>query len=316
MDRTPLPSLDTAKALVQVLPHLRDLAGTTVVIKYGGNAMATDDHKVCFAQDVVMLKMLGIKPVVVHGGGPQIADMLDRLGIESHFIQGIRVTDVQTAEVVEMVLGGRVNKEIVSLINNNGGKAIGITGKDASLITAVPFDFVDHLPNPISTERCDTNFTGTIKNIDTGILTSLQSSGFIPVIAPIGTDSHGNTYNINADLVAGSLAEALQAQKLLLLTNTTGVFDNNNCLVSTLDLEQAHSYIANGTIKAGMLPKVQCAISAVSNGVDSAHIINGCTSHALLQELFTNQSIGTEVIKSAQSSADTYDSTGQTAIAF
>jgi len=277
---------DTARVLNEALPYLKRYAGQTIVIKYGGNAM-TDEHlKRCFAQNIVTLKHVGINPVIVHGGGPQIARMLDRLNISSEFLDGMRVTDSATMEVVEMVLGGVVNKSIVSLLNQVGGKAVGLTGKDADLILANPL----HLPGR---EKDALGFVGQVNEINTGVVRKLQEQNFIPVIAPIGTDTNGSSYNINADLVASAVASKLKAARLLLLTNTPGILDKQGALLTGITPTQIAALIADGTIQGGMLPKVQCALDAVAAGVGSVQIIDGRVEHAVLLELFTDQGVGT-----------------------
>lgn len=277
---------DTARVLNEALPYLQRYSGQTVVIKYGGNAM-TDDHlKHCFAQNIATLKHVGINPVVVHGGGPQIAQMLDRLKIESQFLDGMRVTDAATMEVVEMVLGGVVNKNIVSLLNQVGGRAIGLTGKDAQLIMADPL----HLPGR---EPDALGYVGQVNSVNTGVIKRLQEQNIIPVIAPIGTDKKGASYNINADLVASAVASQLKATRLLLLTNTPGILDKEGQLLTGITPTQIASLISDGTIQGGMLPKVQCALDAVAAGVGSVQIIDGRVEHAVLLELFTDQGVGT-----------------------
>lgn len=286
------PSVDlqaarnTARVLNEALPYLQRYAGQTVVIKYGGNAM-TDEHlKRCFAQNIATLKHVGVNPVIVHGGGPQIADMLSRLEIKSEFLDGMRVTDAATMEVVEMVLGGVVNKNIVSLMNQVGGNAIGLTGKDANLILAESL----HLPGR---EANALGFVGEVKQINTDTIHRLQKQDLIPVIAPIGTDANGASYNINADLVASAVASALKATRLLLLTNTPGILDKQENLLTGITPSQIAALIADGTIQGGMLPKVQCALDAVNAGVGSVQIIDGRVEHAVLLELFTDQGVGT-----------------------
>ena len=284
---------DRARVLTEALPYLQRFAGKTIVVKYGGNAMENDELKNSFAQGVVMLKAVGINPVVVHGGGPQIGDMLKRLNIESSFVQGMRVTDASTMDVVQMVLGGLVNKEIVTLINNNGGRAVGITGKDGRFIRARRLKVTRKTPEMTVPEIIDIGHVGEVETVDTGIIEMLQQSDFIPVVAPIGVDDKGSSYNINADLVAGKLAEELKAEKLLLLTNTPGLLSKDGELLTGLDADQVEKLIADGTIYGGMLPKIQCALSAVGNGVNRAHIIDGRVPHALLLELLTDQGVGT-----------------------
>ena len=282
----PITARDTARVLNEALPYLQRHGGRTVVIKYGGNAMVDEDLQRLFAQNVVMMKQVGIEPVVVHGGGPQIGAMLSRLSIESRFEDGLRVTDAATMEVVEMVLGGLVNKNIVSLLNQVGGRAIGLTGKDSSMIRAVPAT----LPG-----RPDTSlgFVGEVDRIDPTLVRQLQRDGSIPVIAPIGTDDAGASYNINADLVASAVAKALEASRLLLLTNTPGILDARGELLTGLSPSDVAALIADGTISGGMLPKVQCALDAVAAGVGSVVILDGRVENAVLLELFTDQGAGT-----------------------
>ena len=282
---------DIATVLTEALPYLQRYAGKTVVIKYGGNAMENDELKNSFARDVTLLKAVGITPVVVHGGGPQIGSMLKRLNIDSQFVHGIRVTDASTMDVVQMVLGGLVNKEIVTLINSNGGRAIGVTGKDGRFIRARRL--TETRLAEITQERIDIGQVGEVDSIDTDIITMLHDSDFIPVIAPIGVDDSGASFNINADLVAGHLAQALTAEKLLLLTNTVGLLDNDGNLLDRLDFPEAAELINNGTIYGGMLPKIQCALDAVRCGVKAAHIIDGRVPHAVLLELLTDRGVGT-----------------------
>ena len=276
----------TATVLNEALPYLQRYSGQTVVIKYGGNAMTDETLKRSFAQNVVMMKQVGINPVVVHGGGPQIGDMLNRLAIESHFLDGMRVTDEATMNVVEMVLGGSVNKNIVSLLNQVGGQAIGLTGKDANLIQAKPLQLPGRAPDALG-------YVGEIQSINTELLNKLVADDIIPVIAPIGTDSSGASYNINADLVASSIAIALNASRLLLLTNTPGILDDKGELLTGLTPKDIEALIEVGTLHGGMLPKVQCSLDAVAAGVSSVVIIDGRVEHAVLLELFTNQGVGT-----------------------
>jgi len=277
---------DTARVLNEALPYLQRYAGQTIVIKYGGNAM-TDEHlQKCFAQNIVMMKHVGINPVVVHGGGPQIAELLERLDIKSEFLDGMRVTDAATMEVVEMVLGGSVNKNIVSLLNQVGGKAVGLTGKDAGLIHASPLSLPGRDANALG-------YVGQVSHINTEVVRHFQQENFIPVIAPIGTDDEGASYNINADLVASAVASAIQATRLLLLTNTPGILDKQDNLLTGITPTQIAALIEDGTIAGGMLPKVQCALDAVAAGVGSVQIIDGRVEHAVLLELFTDQGVGT-----------------------
>lgn len=293
MNPTDKNSSVTAKVLTEALPYIQKFSGKCVVIKYGGNAMVDEALKTSFAKNIVLLKLVGINPVVVHGGGPQIGDLLSKLGKESHFIDGMRVTDSETMDIVEMVLGGLVNKDIVNLINRNGGKAIGLTGKDGQFIKAHKLMVsrpTDDLKVP---EIIDIGHVGEVDAIDTSIVSMLVSSDFIPVIAPIGTDQSGQSYNINADLVAGKMAEVLEAEKLMLLTNVTGLMDKDNQVLTGLSTQQVDNLIADGTIHGGMLPKIKCALEAVKNGVGSAHIIDGRVENAVLLEILTDSGVGT-----------------------
>jgi len=279
---------DAARVLNEALPYIQRYTGQTIVVKYGGNAM-TDEHlKRCFAQNIVMLKQVGINPIVVHGGGPQIGQMLDKLDINSEFVEGMRVTDAPTMEVVEMVLGGLVNKDIVSLLNQAGGRAVGITGKDSSTIQAKPMQLDGHAKDVLG-------FVGEVENVSIKLVNQLQQDNFIPVIAPIGTDANGASYNINADLVASAMATALGASRLLLLTNTPGILDKNDELLTPVSTTQVKELIADGTLYGGMLPKVQCAIDAVNSGVGSVIILDGRVEHAVLLELFTDAGVGTQI---------------------
>jgi acetylglutamate kinase len=279
-----------AQTLAEALPYIKRFFDKTIVIKYGGNAM-TDEHlKNCFAQDVVLLKLVGMNPVVVHGGGPQINDMLDRLGKKGEFIQGMRVTDAETMDVVEMVLGGQVNKEIVNLINRHGGKAVGLTGQDGNFIHAHKL-LMEDLSDP--TKMIDVGQVGEISAIDPSIINFLDSGDFIPVVAPIGVGEDGDTYNINADVVAGKLAEILGAEKLILLTNTPGVLDKAGNLLTGLTPKQIDDLVADGTLSGGMLPKIGSALDAARSGVKSVHIIDGRVEHALLLEVLTDEGVGT-----------------------
>jgi acetylglutamate kinase len=279
-----------AQILAEALPYIRRFHGKTIVVKYGGNAMTDEKLKHSFARDVVLLKLVGMDPVVVHGGGPQIDDMLKRVGKKGEFIQGMRVTDRETMDIVEMVLGGLVNKEIVNLINQAGGRAIGLTGKDGSFIRAKRL----LLPNKDdATDMLDIGQVGEIQSIDPEIISLLESREFIPVVAPIGVGEDGESYNINADLVAGKLAEILHAEKLILLTNTPGVLDKNGKLLTGLTPKQVEALFADGTIHGGMLPKIGSALDAAKSGVKSVHIIDGRVEHALLLEVLTDQGVGT-----------------------
>jgi len=279
-----------AKILAEALPYIRRFSGKTIVIKYGGNAMTDERLKHSFARDVVLLKLVGMNPVVVHGGGPQIDELLKRVGKKGEFVQGMRVTDAETMDVVEMVLGGLVNKEIVTLINQHGGRAIGLTGKDGSFIRARKM----LLPVKDSeSEMLDIGQVGEVASIDPEIIALLETREFIPVVAPIGVGSDGLSYNINADLVAGKLAEVLRAEKLVLLTNTPGVLDKDGNLLTGLTPKQVDELFADGTIHGGMLPKISSALDAAKGGVKSVHIIDGRVEHALLLEVLTDEGVGT-----------------------
>jgi acetylglutamate kinase len=282
-----------AQVLSEALPYIRRYVGKTLVIKYGGNAMESEELKTGFARDIVLMKAVGINPVVVHGGGPQIGDLLKRLSIESHFIDGMRVTDAQTMDVVEMVLGGQVNKEIVNLINSHGGSAIGLTGKDAQLIRAKKLTVSRQTPEMTQPEIIDIGHVGEVTQVNTDLINMLVKGDFIPVIAPIGVGPAGESYNINADLVAGKVAEALQAEKLMLLTNIAGLMDKQGNVLTGLNTAQVEALIADGTIHGGMLPKIRCALDAVQAGVTRSHIIDGRVPHAVLLEIFTDSGVGT-----------------------
>jgi acetylglutamate kinase len=293
MSLTPDTAANVARVLSQALPYIQRFRGKTVVVKYGGNAMVDEDLKQGFARDIVLMKLVGINPVVVHGGGPQIGSLLKRIGKESQFVEGMRVTDAETMDVVEMVLGGLVNKEIVNLINRHGGKAVGLTGKDGDLIRARKMTITRKTPELEVPEIIDIGHVGEVQSIDPSVVMMLDSGDFIPVIAPIGVGEDGFSYNINADLVAGKLAEVLKAEKLMLLTNTTGLLDKEGRLLTGLGAEQVERLIADGTIYGGMLPKIRCALEAVRGGVTSAHIIDGRVQHAVMLELFTDEGVGT-----------------------
>jgi acetylglutamate kinase len=286
---------DKAKVIAEALPYIQRFWDKTVVIKYGGNAMTDPVLKTAFARDVVLLKLVGLNPVVVHGGGPQIEDLLRRVGKKGEFIQGMRVTDAETMDLVEMVLGGQVNKEIVNLINQAGGKAVGLTGKDGRFIRAKKL-MMESQENP--GEVIDIGQVGEITKIDPSLIAFLDSGDFIPVIAPIGVGSEGETYNINADVVAGKLAEVLKAEKLVLLTNTPGVLDKAGKLLTGLTPRKIDDLVADGTLSGGMLPKIASALDAARSGVKSVHIIDGRVEHALLLEIMTDQGVGT-LIQSA-----------------
>ncbi|MEQ9450300.1 MAG: acetylglutamate kinase [Pseudomonadales bacterium] len=288
-------SSQTAKVLTEALPYIQRFHGQTIVVKYGGNAMTEAHLKASFARDVVLMKLVGMNPIVVHGGGPQIGEYLDKLNIESKFVNGLRVTDATTMDVVQMVLGGLVNQEIVSLINTNGGKAVGVTGKDARLIQAKKLALSTASLTATASEIIDIGHVGEITHIATELLETLNHSNFIPVIAPIGVGSQGESYNINADIVAGKLAEALQAEKLLLLTNTPGILDADQQTISQLTRAEVEQLISAGVISEGMLPKVQCALDAIANGVNSVQIVDGRVEHALLLEILTDSGVGTQI---------------------
>ena len=283
---------NVAHVLTEAMPYIRRFRGKTVVIKYGGNAMVDETLKSGFARDIVLAKLVGLNPIVVHGGGPQIGHLLERIGKESEFVDGMRVTDRETMDVVEMVLGGLVNKEIVNLINSHGGKAVGLTGKDGGLIHATKMQMKRDDPVTKTSEIIDIGHVGEVQSIDTSILDMLTHGDFIPVVAPIGVGDDGHSYNINADLVAGKLAEVLQAEKLILLTNTRGILDHDENLLSGLTAGDVNRLIEEGVIHGGMLPKVKCALDAINSGVRSSHIIDGRVEHAVLLELFTDDGVG------------------------
>jgi len=282
-----------AEVLIEALPYIRRFHDKTIVIKYGGNAMVDESLKNGFARDVVLMKLVGMNPVIVHGGGPQIGQLLDRIGKQSQFVQGMRVTDRETMDIVEMVLGGLVNKEIVNLINGHGGKAVGLSGKDGGLIRAKKMVVKTTQNKDLPSEIIDIGHVGDVDQIDPELVSLLDSKDFIPVIAPIGVDEAGQTYNINADIVAGKLAVTLAAEKLILLTNTTGVLDQSGELLTGLTANEVDTLVRNGTIQGGMMPKVHCALDAVKSGVKASHIIDGRVAHAVLLEVFTNQGVGT-----------------------
>lgn len=291
-----------ARVLTEALPYIRQFHGATIVVKYGGNAMVAEDLKRAFARDVVLLKLVGMNPIVVHGGGPQIGELLDRLNIPTRFVNGMRVTDAATMDVVQMVLGGLVNKDIVSLLNTAGGRAVGISGKDANLIRARKLKLErggegaspeDAATSEQATEIIDIGHVGEVETVNRGLLDTLIDTGFIPVIAPVGVGADGESYNINADFVAGAVAERLHAQKLVLLTNTPGILDAEGRTLTGLGREDASRLIADGTLAGGMLPKAECALSAIESGVATAHIIDGRVPHALLLEVLTDRGVGT-----------------------
>jgi len=282
-----------AKVLIEALPYIQRFTGKTFVIKYGGNAMVDEKLKSSFARDIVLLKHVGINPVVVHGGGPQIGDLLKRIGKQSEFIDGMRVTDEETMDIVEMVLGGQVNKEIVNSINQHGGKAVGLTGKDGELIHAKKLKIKQDSPELNASEIIDLGHVGEVDRINTRVVDMLINDDFIPVIAPIGVDNNGVSYNINADLVAGKMAATLTAEKLILLTNIAGLLDKNDQLLTGLTADRIDALTKDGTIYGGMLPKISSALDAVQGGVKSSHIIDGRIEHAVLLEIFTDLGIGT-----------------------
>lgn len=286
-------ALDIARVLTEALPYIQKFSGKTIVVKYGGNAMVDDDLKNSFARDMVLMKLVGMNPIVVHGGGPQIGALLAKLGKESKFIDGMRVTDSETMDVVEMVLGGLVNKDIVNLINSHGGNAVGLTGKDGALLRAEKLTFTRNAPEMAVPEIIDIGHVGKVASINTAVVDMLISGNFIPVIAPIGVGDNGESYNINADLVAGKLAEVLKAEKLILLTNAAGVLNAQGEVVSGLRTKDIQALIDSGEIHGGMLPKVACAVDALLSGVRTAHIIDGRVQHAVLLEIFTNEGVGT-----------------------
>ncbi len=286
-----------AHVLMEALPYIQKFQGKTVVIKFGGNAMIDHDLKNSFARDIVLMKLVGINPVVVHGGGPQIGGLLAKLGKTTEFIDGMRVTDSETMDVVEMVLGGLVNKEIVSLINLNGGKAVGLTGKDGNFIHARKINITKPGTIDDAPEIIDLGHVGEVSGIDPSVVEMLNRGDFIPVIAPIGVGKDGYSYNINADLVAGKVAEVLNAEKLILLTNTAGILDKQGQLLTGLKLHDIDALIADQTITGGMLPKTRCATDALKGGVNSVHIIDGRVDHAVLLELFTDRGVGTLLLR-------------------
>ncbi len=289
--------IDKAKVLIEALPYIRRFYDKTIVIKYGGSTMEEERLKRSFAQDIVLLKYIGINPVIVHGGGPQIGGLLSKLGKKSQFVEGMRVTDAETMDVVEMVLVGKVNKEIVSLINQQGGKAVGLSGKDGGLIVAKKLKLTKSRGGDEAPEIIDIGMVGEVKGINPEVIEALEKEKFIPVIAPVGVGEEGETYNINADLVAGKVASALKAEKLILLTDVEGVQDEKKRLIPTLDAEQAKRLMAQKVISAGMIPKVNCCLDALEGGVIKTHIINGTVDHAILLEIFTDVGIGTQIYK-------------------
>jgi acetylglutamate kinase len=293
--------LDRARILIEALPYIRKFNKQTVVIKYGGHAMVDDNLKKGFAQDIVLMKYVGLNPVIVHGGGPQIGKVLNKLSIKSNFVSGHRVTDQQTMDVVEMVLAGKVNKEIVATINTHGGQAVGLSGKDGHLITARKLTLLSSPGRQYTNsgkppEIIDIGLVGEVVSINNRIIESLLDNQFIPVIAPVGVGKDNETYNINADLVAGHVSSSLRAKKLILLTDVEGVLDKDGALISSLKADDAEKMIANGAITEGMIPKLQCSLEALKGGVEKVHIIDGRKDHALLLEVFTDEGVGTELI--------------------
>jgi acetylglutamate kinase len=289
-------SMEQAEILLEALPYIRRFYNKTIVIKYGGHAMLDEDLKQSFARDVLMMKYIGINPVVVHGGGPQIGTYLKKLGKESRFVQGMRVTDEETMNIVEMVLVGMVNKEIVGLINRHGGKAVGLSGKDGNLIEAEKYYLSEEKAKDTPSEIIDIGLVGRVTKINAALIKSLAKDGFIPVIAPTGVGEHGETFNINADIVAGEVAAALQAEKMILLTDVEGVLDQQKRLINTMSDQDARRMIEAGVVEGGMFPKVKCCIKALRGGVRKAHIVDGRLKHAVLLEMFTDSGIGTEIV--------------------
>lgn len=289
-------SMERADILLEALPYIRRFYGKTVVIKYGGHAMVDEELKNLFARDVVMMKYIGINPVVVHGGGPQIGKILEKMGKDSRFIQGMRVTDEETMDIVEMVLAGKVNKEITGLISRHGGKAVGLSGKDGNLTKAEKYYLSTEKVKDAPSEIIDAGLVGRVTSINAELILSLERDGFIPVIAPTGVGEQGETYNINADLVAGAVAAALLAEKLVLLTDVPGVLNDAGEIINTMSDAQAEEMIASGVIVGGMFPKIKCCLKALKSGVKKAHIIDGRLKHAVLLEMFTDKGIGTEIV--------------------
>jgi len=292
-----------ADVLIEALPYIQRFKGKTVVVKFGGNAMIDEALKQSFARDIVLMKLVGLNPIVIHGGGPQIGQLLTKLGKTTGFIDGMRITDSETMDVVEMVLGGLVNKEIVNLINRHGGKAVGLTGKDGDFIRAKKIHLKKSAPEAHASEIIDLGHVGEVSSIDPAVVDMLGRSDFIPVIAPIGVGDDGRSYNINADLVAGKIAEVLKAEKLILLTNTAGILDKQENLLTGLSIKDIDDLIEDGTISGGMIPKTRCATDALKGGVTSVHIIDGRVEHAVLLELFTNQGVGTLLLRASRDKA-------------
>jgi acetylglutamate kinase len=293
MTESRIDAMHISKVLTEALPYIQRFTGKTIVVKFGGNAMIDEQLQNSFARDIVLMKLVGMNPIVVHGGGPQIGDLLSKLNIQSSFVDGMRVTDSATMDVVEMVLGGTVNKQIVNLINRNGGQAIGLTGKDGNLLQARKLSVTRQSPGMQAPEIIDIGHVGEVRSVNRKVIDLLVQSDFIPVIAPIGVGADGSSYNINADLVAGKVAEVLQAEKLMLLTNVAGLQDKNGNVLTGLSTARVDELIEDGTIYGGMLPKIACALDAVKAGVVSAHIIDGRVPHAVLLEIFTDAGVGT-----------------------
>ena len=289
-------SMERADILLEALPYIQRFYNKTIVIKYGGHAMQDDELKASFARDVLMMKYIGINPVVVHGGGPQIGSYLKKIGKESRFIQGMRVTDEETMNIVEMVLVGLINKEIVALINRHGGRAVGLSGKDGNLIESEKYFLSAEKAKDTPPEIIDIGLVGKVRKINAALISSLEREGFIPVIAPTGVGENGETFNINADIVAGEVAAALQAEKMILLTDVEGVLDENKRLINTMSNQDALGMIERGVVEGGMFPKVKCCLKALRGGVRKAHIVDGRLKHAILLEMFTDSGIGTEIV--------------------
>jgi acetylglutamate kinase len=289
--------IQQANILIEALPYIRKFSGKTIVVKYGGHAMTDETLRHSFARDIVLLRYVGMHPIIVHGGGPQIGETMQRMGLEAHFVEGLRVTDAETMDVVEMVLGGKLNKEIVATLNLHGGQAVGLSGKDANLITATKKYLYRQAPQEGSPEKIDIGQVGEITAINNTIIQVLETNGFIPVISPTGVGEHGESYNINADTAAGDIAAALKAEKLLFLTDVAGILRQDRKLLSTLNPDTIASLKRDGIIDGGMLPKVDACLKALEQGVVKTHIIDGRVPHAVLLELFTNRGVGTEIVR-------------------
>lgn len=287
--------IDKADVLLEALPYIQRFASKTFVIKYGGHAMGDEELKVSFVRDVILLRYIGLDPVIVHGGGPQIGEMLEKIGKKSKFVEGMRVTDPETMDIVEMVLVGKINKEIVTLINRHGGQAVGLSGTDGNFIRARKLWITRQTKEGQEPEILDIGLVGEVEAVNPGVIETLKSSKLIPVVAPVGVGAAGETYNINADLVAGKVASALKAEKLILLTDMEGVLDNEKRLISTMNAEVAAGYIREGIISGGMIPKVNCCLQALREGAKKTHIIDGRVKHAILLEIFTDEGIGTQI---------------------